>query len=122
MTRSQQAIELKHQGCNCCQAVLMAHADCLRLSEAELMRLGSPFGLGMGNMEGPCGALCGAQMVAGLIADDARQQAKRIIGQFVEQAGSTTCKVLKGNGSGKPLCSCDECVRIAVEAVAPLVE
>ena len=37
---------------NCCQAVLVAFADVLGRSEAELLRMGSGFGSGMGTMGG----------------------------------------------------------------------
>ena len=122
MTRAALAIDHKHQGRNCCQAVLLAYADRLSLSEVELMRLGAPFGMGMGNMEGPCGALCGAQMVAGLLSDTPRVPAKRIAELFAQRAGSLTCKTLKGVGCGRPLCSCDGCVSIAVEVAQEVLE
>ena len=66
MQRSEKAVDLKHHGKNCCQSVLGAFADDSVLSSEILDRLGAGFGAGMGNMEGTCGALCGAQMVLGL--------------------------------------------------------
>lgn len=65
--RQARAVALKHSGHNCCQAVLLAYADRLPLSEAVMDNLGLPFGSGMGTGEGTCGALCGAEMAAGLL-------------------------------------------------------
>ena len=55
MTRSEHGAELK-RSYNCCQAVLLAYADLLPLSEAQLLALGSTFGSGMGGVKGTCGA------------------------------------------------------------------
>lgn len=37
-----------------------------------------------------------------------------ILQEFKEKAGATICRDLKGVGTGKMLCSCDDCVRLAV--------
>lgn len=117
MDSADKAIEIKHNGHNCCQAVLLAYADKLALPEDTLNRLGAPFGLGMGNMEGQCGALCAAQMVISLIGNQ-HTNAKAIQKAFTDKAGSSICKELKGVGTNRPpLCSCENCVRIAVEIV-----
>ncbi len=106
---------------NCCQAVLVAFAAELGKSEEELLRLGSGFGSGMGTMEGTCGALVGAIMVSSLIsAKGAAMPASRaIFPRFKELCGGATiCRDLKGVGTGKVLCSCENCVRNAVQAAA----
>ena len=54
MSRKEKAVELKHNGYNCCQAVLCAFADRLPLQEEELMRIGAAYGVGMGCMEATC--------------------------------------------------------------------
>jgi len=104
---------------NCCQAVLMAYADRLGKSEDELMRLGSGFGSGMGTMEGTCGALVGAIMVSSLVAAPgaAMPNSRAIMSRFKELSGATVCRDLKGIGTGKVLCSCEDCVRNAIRAV-----
>ena len=104
---------------NCCQAVLMAYADRLGKSEDELMRLGSGFGSGMGTMEGTCGALVGAIMVSSLVAAPgaAMSNSRGIMSRFKELSGATVCRDLKGIGTGKVLCSCEDCVRNAIRAV-----
>ena len=108
---------------NCCQAVLVAFADILGKREDELMRLGSGFGSGMGTMEGTCGALVGAIMVSSLLSPDgaARSNSRAIMSQFRELCGATICRDLKGIGTGKTLCSCQDCVRNAVMAAGEAI-
>ena len=104
---------------NCCQAVLVAYADRLGKSEDELMRLGSGFGSGMGTMEGTCGALVGAIMVSSLVSEPgaAMSNSRALMSRFKELSGATVCRDLKGIGTGKVLCSCEDCVRNAIRAV-----
>ena len=102
---------------NCCQAVLVAFADKLGKSEDDLLRLGSGFGSGMATMEGTCGALVGAIMASSLLSPDgeARNNSRAIMSRFKELCGGATiCRDLKGIGTGKVLCSCEDCVRNAV--------
>ena len=104
---------------NCCQAVLVAFADRLGKIEDELLRLGSGFGSGMATMEGTCGALVGAIMVSSLLSPEgeARGNSRAIMSQVKELCGgATVCRDLKGIGTGKVLCSCEDCVRNAVRA------
>ena len=106
---------------NCCQAVLVAFADQLGRSEDELLRLGSGFGSGMGTMEGTCGALVGAIMVSSFLSEKGTSMAasRTIFPRFKELCGGAiVCRDLKGVGTGKVLCSCENCVRNAVQAAA----
>ena len=106
---------------NCCQAVLVAFADKLGKDEDDLLRLGSGFGSGMATMEGTCGALVGAIMVSSLLSaeGEVRNNSRAILSRFKELCGGATiCRDLKGIGTGKVLCSCENCVRNAVRAVA----
>ena len=115
--RAETGAQLKRR-MNCCQAVLMAFADKLGKSEDELMRLGSGFGSGMGTMEGTCGALVGAIMVSSLTSEPgaAMPNSRAIMAKFKELSGATICRELKGIGTGKILCSCEDCVRNAIRA------
>ena len=104
---------------NCCQAVLVAFSDVLGKDEAELLRIGSGFGSGMGTMEGTCGALVGAIMVSSLVSErgEAMSNSRAIVPRFKELCGGATiCRELKGVDAGRPLCSCEDCVRNAVRA------
>ena len=112
--RAERAVTLKNSGgCNCCQAVLFALQDQSGLSDEQARTLGSGFGAGMGAMEGSCGALIAAVMTAGLRGGTQRT-AKQISLAFRDACGAVTCKELKGIGTGRVLCSCDNCVRNAV--------
>ena len=51
MSRKDKAVDLKHKGYNCCQAVLCAYADEMPLREEDLMCIGAAYGVGMGCME-----------------------------------------------------------------------
>lgn len=117
MNKEEQAVYYKNNGCNCAQSVLMAYKDELNLSEEELRKLGSGFGLGMGGMEATCGSLCGAMMIAGLKNDTGipmRKIAKEMVQQFRSEAGAVSCEDLKGVKTHRMLCACDDCVRYAV--------
>ena len=115
MDRIEQAAELKRTN-NCCQAVLLAYADVLGKSEAELFTLGKCFGAGMGGMQGTCGALIGAEMVLSLLGGN-MAQAKTLHQNFTKLCGASVCKDIKGAETGKILCSCEDCVRNAVKAL-----
>ena len=112
---------------NCCQAVLKAMSDTVDMDEATLHRLAGGFGSGMGTMEGTCGALVGAIMIASLRASggsqspatatgEAMKLSRQIFTRFKELCGATICGELKGVGTGKVLCSCENCVRKAIKA------
>ena len=118
MERKEKAVELKHNGYNCCQAVLCAFSDELSMSEEDLKRIGAGYGVGMGCLEATCGALCGAQIILGLRKYEGKpllRDAAMIHKTFTEKCGASICKELKGRDTGVVLCECDDCVRHAVE-------
>jgi len=113
--RAQLAADLK-QMYNCCQAVMLALKDDVKQSSDELISLGAGFGLGLGNMEGTCGALVGAVIIAGLRGVSSRDKSREMNVRFRELCGAITCKDIKGVYSGKVLCSCPDCCKNAVIA------
>lgn len=126
MERCDLAVERKHElGCNCCQAVLLAFEQEIAQRwcgdagvEDALMALGSGFGSGMGGMEATCGALNGAAMVVGLLSDGEVPtvlKTRRLCTEFKEMVGALRCADIKGVQTHRPLCSCDNCVRYAVQ-------
>ncbi len=118
MERKELAVDLKHNGHNCCQAVLCAFSDELNMSTETLDKIGAGFGGGMGCLEGTCGALVGANIALGLKTFEGRpilRDSASLLSEFNSKCGSTICKVLKGRDTGKVLCECDDCVRNAVE-------
>ncbi len=122
--RQEYAVQLKRE-MNCCQAVVRAFADTLDMPEDKLMQLAAGFGSGMGTMEGTCGALVGAIMVAGLRTGGNGTMAlsRKMLPRFKELCGGATiCRDLKGVETGKVLCSCENCVRNAVLAAEEAIE
>ena len=115
-SRKQIAVEKKHCGLNCAQAVLCTYADIAGIDDETAIRLAAPFGAGMGNMEGTCGAITGAGLVLGLVSNGpATKQMRQIMNKFQERNGATQCKLLKGIGTGKVLRECSDCVADAAE-------
>ena len=117
-SRVSEAVEKKTCGYNCAQAVLCTYCDLVGLDEETARNLGAPFGIGMGNMEGTCGAITGAGMVLGLASDDrvkAIRGMKQIMNKFQLHNGTTQCKMLKGVGTGRVLRECSDCVADAAE-------
>lgn len=113
-TRKQIAVEKKQSGCNCAQAVLCTYADLAGIDEATAMHLAAPFGSGMGNMEGTCGAIVGAGLVLGLSGASTKQM-RQVMNKFQERNGATQCKLLKGIGTGNVLRECSDCIADAAE-------
>jgi len=104
---------------NCCQSVLLAFADKIDIPREQLFSLASAFGGGMGGMQATCGALCGAALVIGCLhkkeGELSKMAAGRVLAAFKERVGATICAEIKGKATGKPLCSCKDCVKIAAE-------
>ena len=119
MTRSENGALLK-RSYNCCQAVLLAFEDVLPFDRDTLLMLGSTFGSGMGGMMGTCGALVGAEMVLGLKSGQTKGMngnSRALFTAFEEKCGASRCIDIKGVLTGRVLCSCEDCVRNAVELV-----
>ncbi len=109
---------------NCCQCVLCALANQVDLDEQTLFRIGEGFGGGLGTLNGVCGALSGAVILAGLKNSDGNMEApkskpstmamvRKMQDSFREEVGAIICREIKGVDTGKVLCSCPDCVRIA---------
>ena len=115
--RAELAATLKQQhGTNCCQAVLIALQDQMKFTEEELRVLGAGFGLGLGNMEGTCGALIGAAIALGLNTNGDKAAVRALNEEFKQKCGAITCEDIKGRFTGKITCSCEDCCRNAVRA------
>ncbi|MCR5725193.1 MAG: C-GCAxxG-C-C family protein [Treponema sp.] len=123
--RADTAALYKAQGvCNCCQAVTKVFADTVSADEATLMQLSSGFLAGMGCMEATCGALIGANIIAGLRSkgQGTAKLSRELLASFKEKCGATICGDLKGAKTGTVLCECPECVRNAVLALESTLE
>ncbi len=125
MDRGERAVNIRSAtGCNCCQAVVLAFSDIAGQDELTLRKMAAAFGGGMGTGEATCGALCGAQMVLGLVRSDGGRvgQARTLVSAFRDRCGATVCRELKGALTGKMLCSCEDCVRNAADILQGLLE
>lgn len=107
MTRTQKAVALFENGCNCAQAVFVAHADLVGIDEKAALRLSSSFGGGIGRQREVCGAVSGMCMVAGALFgyDDVSDPEKKkehyahiqeMCGKFRAAYGSIICRELLG--------------------------
>ena len=126
MTKTELADQLHMKKYNCCQSVLCALADKVDVDEQTLFRMGEAFGLGMGNMDGVCGALSAVIILSGIKNSDGNLEnpqskqstmalAREMQEAFISRAGGIICRDLKGVDTGKMLCSCPECISIATE-------
>ena len=59
-TRVEKTIERHNKGYNCAQAVAGTYCDLVGMDEESMFKATEALGLGMGGMEGTCGALTGA--------------------------------------------------------------
>lgn len=109
---------------NCTQAVCCTYHDLTGLDEDTIKHAGNAFAVGMGNMEGTCGALVGAGIVLGLATKDKARSMKgmrQIMERFQQRNGATQCRLLKGAGGGKVLRECAMCVADASEFLEELL-
>ena len=143
-TPAARAVELFARGFNCSQAVFVAFAPSLGLTEETALRISSGFGGGVGRMGGLCGAASGAIMALGLAegnVDPADKAAKdrgyelvrTFAGRFRDRNGSLSCRDLLGldlsTEEGRALAGrnthanvCPKFVRDAAELLAALLE
>lgn len=127
-TRVEEAIKRHDRGYNCAQAVACTYCDLVGVDEETMFKLTEALGLGMGGMEGTCGAVTGACVLAGMKQScgnlkkpnskaKSYQLSREIVKQFKEQNHSCICKELKGIETGQALRSCAGCIADAAELV-----
>lgn len=116
---AEKAVEYKHSGYNCAQAVVKAMSEYTEVDIYSMLKITSGFGVGMGCFEATCGSLIGANMIISLLKDGKGTMPKshELLYRFNELCGATICKDLKGIESGVVQCPCDDCVRNAVYAI-----
>lgn len=110
--------------CNCTQAVITTYCDKAGIDEATAMNIGNAFAVGMGNMEGTCGAIIGAGVVLGMASKNKSKSQKgmrQIMEKFQLRNGATQCKLLKGVGTGSVLRECPDCVADACEFLEEVI-
>ncbi len=131
--RVQKAMENHKKGYNCCQAVACAYADLVGVDEETMFRVAEGFGAGMGGLEGVCGAISGAVMLAGLKTSTGNLEnpnskgktyleSKEILERFKEKNQSIICKELKGIETKKILRTCAGCIQDAAQIAEEMFE
>lgn len=94
--RENKAHALHKQGCNCCQAVVMAYADKLPIDAKAAMDMAAPFGRGLAGTREVCGCVSGMAMVCGLTGHTA--EVRPLIEKFREEQGDIVCARLLAQG------------------------
>lgn len=123
-TRVEETIKKHDKGYNCAQAVACTYCDMVGVDESTMFKITEALGLGMGGMEGTCGAVTGACVLAGmkrssgnLEQPDSKAESyklsREIVKRFEEQNKSVVCKTLKGVETGKMLRPCADCIKDA---------
>lgn len=123
---------LHDKGYNCAQAVACAYADLVGADARTLFAATEGLGLGMGGMEGTCGALSGACIICGLAKSGADTEnpttkgstykvSREIVRRFGQECGATRCRDLKGVDTGEVLCSCPQCIENAARILEEVV-
>ena len=113
--RVQKALDNHDKNFNCCQSVACAYCDLFGVDETTMFKVSEAFGLGMGGMEGTCGAIAGAVLLAGLKNSSGNLEnpnskassyklSASILKAFEEKNGATLCRDIKGRDTGKKLC------------------
>ena len=102
-TRVDKVAEKHKSGYNCAQAVACAYCDLVGIDEETMFRMTEGLGLGMGGMEGTCGAVTAACVIAGAKNSTVEMGgpgskgatykiSKEIVRRFKEESGSVICK------------------------------
>ncbi len=96
---SDRAVELFMSGCNCSQAVFVAFATDLGLSEEMALSISVGLGGGVGRMREVCGAVSGSAMIVGLKYPEldklgVYEKVRAIAEEFKKTNPSIVCKEL----------------------------
>lgn len=131
-TRIEETIFRHNKGYNCAQAVACTYCDLVGIDEKTMFKMTEALGLGMGCMNGTCGAVSGACVLAGMKSSSGNlahpdskaqsyQLSRQIITLFEKQNHSSICKELKGTETGHVLRACPDCIRDAASIIEQLL-
>lgn len=131
-SRADRAIACHNKGYNCAQSVAFAFLDKVDINPETLFKVTEGLGLGMGGMEGTCGAVTAACVIAGAKNSTVEMGgpgskgatykiSKEIVRRFKEESGSVICKELKGVETGTPAKACPDCVKDAARILEEVV-
>lgn len=97
MTRAEKAKDYFSRGYACSQAVALAFADLMQISEDQIEKIMLPFGGGLGRMRLTCGAVSGMAAVAGMVLSDGKNKSetyaliREMAAKFEAELGSLIC-------------------------------
>ena len=131
-SRAERAIACHNKAYNCAQSVAFAFLDKVDIDPETLFKVTEGLGLGMGGMEGTCGAVTAACVIAGAKNSTVEMGgpgskgatykiSKEIVRRFKEESGSVICKELKGVETGTPVKACPDCVKDAARILEEVV-
>ena len=122
--------EFHEKGYNCAQAIVCAYADKFEgnIDEQTLFKLSEGFGLGMGGMEGTCGAISAGILLNGLKTSSGNlecpnskgktyQVSRAIADEFLKKNGTLICRELKGIDTKQVKRSCAGCLEDMAEII-----
>jgi len=126
MDRVAEVLRLHDLGYNCAQAVACAYCDLVGADKKSVFCATEALGLGMGGMNGTCGAVSGACVIAGLknssgnlLKPDSKKEtyklSKTITDKFLEKNGCLCCRELKGADTGVVIRKCSGCMEDAAK-------
>lgn len=125
-TRVEETIKKHNKGYNCAQSIACTYCDLVGVDEETMFKMTEALGLGMGGMEGTCGAVTGACVLAGMKRSSGNLQkpdskaesyklSREIVKRFKDKNQVLVCKQLKGIESGIPIRPCENCIEDAAE-------
>lgn len=115
--RVARAMQLRAQGCGCCQAVVLTFTDLLPIDSQSAANLAQPFARGMSGTKQTCGCVAGMAIVCGLLGQT--MMFKGLANQFAQEQGELGCpQLLAHQGAGH---SCDDLVAAAVRQLAEIL-
>jgi C_GCAxxG_C_C family probable redox protein len=131
--KAEKALENHKKGYNCAQSVACAFCREADMDEQTMFRVTEGHGLGMGGMQGTCGAVTGAVAVLGAMNScgdlenpmskaNTYKLSRELVKRFQEKNGVITCKELKGIETGKVARSCPGCVADAAEILEDILK
>ena len=131
--RVKKALANHDKNYNCCQSVACAYCDLLGVDETTMFKVSEAFGLGLGGMEGTCGAIAGAVLLAGLKNSSGNLEkpnskaatyklSASILKAFEQKNGATLCHKLKGRDNGVVLRSCSGCIEDAARIAEEILD
>ena len=115
-SRISQTIERHNKGYNCAQAVACTYCDLVGIDENTMFRMAEGLGLGMGGMEGTCGALSGACLLAGMVNSGGMAAGGTTKGATYRLSREIVKKFQERN-TGNVLRACPDCITDAAEFV-----